>query len=230
MIRPGWDQRAARARTLARRHPNAAAMLEFCARLAETQRRLFDTFGDAPLDAAVRLHFPALLDFLESAGTPEIRDGAARLRSEGPGRWVELTGSQSGVLAVSAFLQPWAEHLGDACPGCRDQPQASTLREAADGLRRNLVCPLCHGEWDYHRILCPSCHEQGFDALPVYSAAEFPHLRVEACDTCKSYLLCVDMTKEPEAVPLVEDLAAVPLHLWAQEQGYRRIRANLLGL
>lgn len=29
--------------------------------------------------------------------------------------------------------------------------------------------------------------EQGFDARPVFSAEQFPHARVDACDTCRSY-------------------------------------------
>jgi len=30
-------------------------------------------------------------------------------------------------------------------------------------------------------------------------------------------------------VPLVDDLAAIPLSLWADENGYKRIQANLFG-
>jgi FdhE protein len=230
VIRPAWDQRIARAQTLADLHPSAGPMLRFYAQLLATQRRLLDTFDDSPLDVLVRKHFPRLLDFLELAGTNEIAVRAAELRLQGEDGWPVLMADCPDDFFARAFLQPYGEWLGEACPGCRNQPQVSTLRDATDGARRNLVCALCHNEWNFHRIFCPACHEQGFDELPVYTAAEFPHLRVEACDTCKSYLLCVDMTKDEMAVPLVDELAAVPLHLWAQEQGYRRIRTNLLGL
>jgi FdhE protein len=56
-----------------------------------------------------------------------------------------------------------------------------------------------------------------------------PHVRVEACDTCKSYLRTIDLTKDGHAVPLVDDLAAISLTLWADERGYRRLQPNLLG-
>jgi len=39
----------------------------------------------------------------------------------------------------------------------------------------------------------------------------------------------VDLTKDGNAIPLVDDLAAIPLALWADEYGYQRIRGNLLG-
>jgi FdhE protein len=52
---------------------------------------------------------------------------------------------------------------------------------------------------------------------------------VEACDTCKRQLRTIDLTKDGNAVPDVDDLAAIPLTLWAQEFGYERIFPNLLG-
>jgi FdhE protein len=65
--------------------------------------------------------------------------------------------------------------------------------------------------------------------LPVYVAEQFPHVRVEACDTCKFFMRTIDLTKDGHAVPVVDDLAAIPLTLWAHEHGYRRLQANLLG-
>ena len=77
-------------------------------------------------------------------------------------------------------------------------------------------------------MVCPACDEQRFDALPVYTADAFSHVRIDACDSCKRYLKTVDLTKNGLAVPLVDDLASVALDLWAHEQGYRRLRTNLL--
>jgi formate dehydrogenase maturation protein FdhE len=37
------------------------------------------------------------------------------------------------------------------------------------------------------------------------------------------------LTKDGNAVPMVDDLAALPLSFWAEEQGYQRIQGNLLG-
>jgi formate dehydrogenase maturation protein FdhE len=52
---------------------------------------------------------------------------------------------------------------------------------------------------------------------------------VEACDTCKVYVRTIDLTKDGNAVPVVDDLAAIPLTLWAHEHGYTRLHPNLLG-
>ncbi|PYU36148.1 MAG: formate dehydrogenase accessory protein FdhE, partial [Acidobacteria bacterium] len=56
------------------------------------------------------------------------------------------------------------------------------------------------------------------------------HMRVEACDTCKTYINTVDLTKNGLAIPVVDELAALPLGLWAQENGYTKLQSNLLGI
>jgi formate dehydrogenase maturation protein FdhE len=61
------------------------------------------------------------------------------------------------------------------------------------------------------------------------SDAVFPHMRIEACDTCRKYLLTVDIATEPGAVPVVDEMAAVPLDLFARERGYTKIITNLMG-
>jgi len=66
--------------------------------------------------------------------------------------------------------------------------------------------------------------------LPVYTASQFEHVRVEACDSCKSYIKTIDLTKNGYAVPIVDELATIPLTLWAQERGYSKLQPNLLGL
>jgi len=89
---------------------------------------------------------------------------------------------------------------------------------------------LCLGEWDYPRVLCPACGEQEFDRLPVYSTDVLPHVRVDGCDRCHTYVKTVDLTKDGLAVPFVDDLASVTLDLWAREQGYQRLSPSLLRL
>ena len=76
--------------------------------------------------------------------------------------------------------------------------------------------------------MCPACGEQQFDALPVYTAEQFAHVRIDACESCRRYLKTIDMTKNGLAVPIVDDLASVSLDLWARERGYTRLRPNLL--
>jgi FdhE protein len=103
------------------------------------------------------------------------------------------------------------------------------LRPEGDGGKKFLVCSFCGHEWEFRRILCPACGEEDEKKLPVYVAEEFSHIRVEACETCKFSLRTIDLTKDGNAVPIVDDLAAIPLSLWAEERGYTRLQPNLLG-
>jgi FdhE protein len=64
----------------------------------------------------------------------------------------------------------------------------------------------------------------------VYTAKEFPHVRIEACDTCRTYIKSVDLTKNGLAVPVVDELATISLALWADERGYTKVQLNLLGM
>jgi formate dehydrogenase maturation protein FdhE len=54
-------------------------------------------------------------------------------------------------------------------------------------------------------------------------------VRIEACDTCRYYLKSVDRTIDGLAVPVVDEIAAAPLDLWAAEHAYRKIQPNLMG-
>ena len=66
--------------------------------------------------------------------------------------------------------------------------------------------------------------------MPVYVAAQIDYVRVEACDTCHTYLKSVDLTKDGFAVPVVDEIATVALNLWAEEHGYTKIETNVLGM
>jgi len=139
------------------------------------------------------------------------------------------------------LFQPLAEHLavaqgtqlegfsGSVCPLCSAKPQVAVLRPEGDGGKRFLVCSLCLTEWEFRRILCPSCGEEDYQKLPRYSAEDLAAARVEACDTCEYYLKSVDMTVDGHAIPLVDEIATVPLDLWAAEHGYTKISLNLMG-
>ena len=96
---------------------------------------------------------------------------------------------------------------------------------------RYLVCSRCHHTWVFARMTCAGCGEHSGSKLPIYGETErFPHLRVDACDSCGGYLLTVDLGKAPGAVPIVDELAAVPLDLYARDQGKRKIVPNLMGM
>jgi formate dehydrogenase accessory protein FdhE len=115
------------------------------------------------------------------------------------------------------------------CPHCEARPVSGVLRIEGDGGKRFLLCSFCWTEWEFRRIYCAYCGEVREQSLPVFVAEKFPQLRVEACDTCRHCLRTVDLTKDGNAVPIVDDLAAIPLALWAEEYGYERIHGNLLG-
>jgi formate dehydrogenase accessory protein FdhE len=140
-----------------------------------------------------------------------------------------------------AFLQPYAAYVAGrtavppilvtvrVCPLCDGRASFGVLRVEGDGGKRYLVCSFCGYEWEFRRILCPICGEEDEKKLPVYVAEQFPHIRVEACETCKFFVRTIDLTKDGFAVPVVDDLAAISLTLWAHEHGYSRLQPNLLG-
>lgn len=122
---------------------------------------------------------------------------------------------------------------------------------------RYLVCARCHRGWGYSRMTCPGCGENSSSRLPIFSEegttsgergsvvrglrgelgekikpeneAVFPHLRIEACETCHRYLLNIDLAADPAAVPIVDELAAMPLDIYAKEKGLSKITPNLMG-
>lgn len=144
-------------------------------------------------------------------------------------------------FAALAFLQPYVEYLAcradidsaavrrPACAFCGSKPVAGVMRPEGDGAKRSLVCSFCYNEWDYLRIACPKCEESSDQKMCVYIAAQFEHVRLEACETCRTYIKTVDLTKNGRAVPEVDELAAIPLSLWADELGYTKLSRNIFG-
>ena len=47
---------------------------------------------------------------------------------------------------------------------------------------------------------------------------------------CGRYIKTIDLTKNGNAVPVVDELATLPLNLWAVEHGYKKLQPNLLGI
>ena len=134
--------------------------------------------------------------------------------------YAELLAARQSVLPSAA---------GNLCPLCGGRPVTGVLRIEGDGGKRFLLCAFCGTEWEFRRIYCAFCGESREQSLPVFVAEKFPHIRVEACDTCRHCIRSVDLTKDGHAIPVVDDLAAIPLALWAEEYGYQRIQGNLLG-
>jgi FdhE protein len=206
----------------------------------------------------LNLVLPMFAEFLQGIGqaAPQsLAHSAAALLGQGSGPWRDLltshwqiaagfqptSGHSEGLLAW-LFLQPYAEYLADTsgplphngssavCPFCSAKPLVGVLRPEGDGAKRSLICSLCSTEWNFGRIVCPGCGEQTVEKLAIYTAEQFHELRVEACDTCHCYIKTVDLTKNGHAVPVVDELATIPLNLWAQEHQYVKLQANLLGI
>ena len=119
---------------------------------------------------------------------------------------------------------------GVRCPQCTGEPVVALLREHGHGARRSLVCGFCLTEWPSLRLVCLGCGESRFEALPVFRAEELDAVRLDACESCRTYAKTIDLTRDGRASAIVDDLASLPLDLWARERGYRRGRPNLLRL
>jgi len=149
--------------------------------------------------------------------------------------------SPSDLLLAWVFLQPYAEFLAVhrevavvdgtplTCPICGSRPIVGVLRSEGDGAKKSLICMLCAHEWSFRRIYCPACGEEREPQMAFYSAPEIAHIRVDVCDTCHTYLKSVDLTKTGLAVPIVDELATLPLDVWARDHGYEKLQINLLG-
>lgn len=122
---------------------------------------------------------------------------------------------------------------------------------------RFLLCARCQTSWGYARMTCPGCGEDSSSRLPIFSEegttsgergsvvrglqgklgdngvtehqVVFPHIRVQACESCRRYVLNVDLAADPAAVPEVDELSALPLDLYARERGFSKIIPNLMG-
>ena len=199
--------------------------------------------------------FRAFLNLVEHNAPAPLAASARLLAARDSGDWVKMLSAwwaepateaaapdDAARFCARAFLEPYAEFLAahtqfpvldstpNVCPLCSARPQFGVLRPEGDGARRSLVCSLCATEWNYGRIICPNCQEGSELHLAVYVSEDFPHVRVEACDTCHTYLKTVDLSKNGHAVPVVDEIAAIPLGLWAQEKGYSKLQLNLLGM
>lgn len=139
-----------------------------------------------------------------------------------------------------------AHDEGRQCPRCGGLPQLSFRADTGDELSksaRELQCERCRHNWAYSSSSCASCGESEGGNLTFYAErppgsevvrkirgdATFPHLRIESCSSCKHYLIDVDLGLDPRAVPEVDELAALPLDLYAAEQGLSKITPNMMG-
>jgi hypothetical protein len=144
------------------------------------------------------------------------------------------------------------------CPVCSGLPQLAYIGTSAEDLvtqHRFLVCSRCATSWAFARMTCAACGEDDTAKLlhfseigaleveatgktvrgaetqvdPRVSSAMMPHVSIDGCATCKHYVLNIDLGRDPKAVPVVDELAALPLYLYANERGLTKIVSNALG-
>jgi FdhE protein len=254
-----WDQRTRRAEELATAHPFAAGVLRFYQQVATFQKGLYWYLHESSASDfdALLPKFPEFLSEIESGAPEPIAQCAREWETRNADRSRELlafhwrsawSGDSPEALLAWLFLQPYAEHLAEQipaehthgsraektalalCPFCSRKPVVGVLRPEGDGAKRSLICSMCATEWPIGRILCPACGEESVEKLAIYTAEQFGHVRVEACDTCGCYIKTVNLTKNGRAVPIVDELATIPLNLWAREHRYVKVQANILGI
>jgi len=149
---------------------------------------------------------------------------------------------------AKAFLQPYARWLSEVgakpvdrnpgsgenrCPFCDGKPQVAVLQikeSSSESGGRDLICAGCLTAWSFKRVACANCGEENPRKIGYFHSPDYDHIRIEACDTCKYYIKAVDLTRYGFAIPLVDEVAAAPLDLWAREHGYIKIEMNLVGL
>lgn len=244
-----WDERIQRAQKLSVDIAPAKDVLDLYVRVAKFQKLVSSGLNgsDHPDIGALITYLPDLKRLVATLHSGFLQKEMDRLGSNGE-RWKELLleyweqspepESPAEALLAYLLLQPYAIHVtsrmsihsemtSPICPACGNLPELSVLREFNNGAKRSLVCSLCSTEWEFRRVLCPNCGEQQQDKLPVFTAEQISQARLEACETCKTYIKCIDLSKDGHAVPQADDLATLALDLWAQEQGYSRQHPNM---
>lgn len=227
-----FSDRAARARVLAERFPPAHEILTFYGAVADwqSQQARVERFDD------LLSLLGSLVEVTRRNGPADLTDGSAGL-SEGfksllAAEWQAPGPPDRRAFFARVLLQVYASSLPDGmdCSWCTLAPQTGCLTTEGDGQALHLVCGLCFQRRRAVRDRCPDCGERNDRKLVTFSAGEFPHLRVRACDSCQAYFLLVDLEKELDAIPEVDEIAGVGLALWAAEAGYRRMLPNVVGI
>jgi FdhE protein len=104
------------------------------------------------------------------------------------------------------------------CPVCGGKPEFAYLEKNIGA--RYLLCSRCTTEWLYQRMECPYCRNNDHEKLS-YLVSDNGLYRLYLCDTCHSYLKCIDARKgdKNQIMPL-EALTTLALDRQAQEKGY----------
>lgn len=254
-----WEKQISRATELSGTIDGADELLRFYLHLLSAQAQVYQYCAtrhssiSGQLERDLPILHPALASILwavEAAGPEPLVEQARSLKSDNVDRmllnyWHEPSDTE---FFAKAFLQPYAQFLSSTlskpinpnvpvserrCPFCGGKPQLSVLQNREPGAEsgnRDLMCAKCLSVWPFRRAVCAHCGEEDPSKLAYFQSATHDHVRVEACETCKHYVKGIDLTRFGKAQPLVDEVAAAPLDLWASEHGYTKIELNLVGL
>ncbi len=202
-----YDARIRRAGRLSAEHTFAAEFLDFYKHIAAFQKTLRANIAASSSVKSSGAPAAGLRDPLDlTVLLPHFRGFLSTIEQHAP-RALGKSAHQMSLLPSDSWvasLEAYWEHAGKY-----DQE----LGAFAQFLARAFLQPYA----EFRAALTPQA--------PMVMTVRV----CQACDTCKFYLRTVDLTKDGHAIPLVDDLAAIPLSLWAHERGYARLQPNLLG-
>lgn len=160
-MRFSFEQRLERAAILARQHPAAREILDFCARLTRFQKRIFEQVsarGETRVESLVE-YFPSLLELLRESEPPGLAEAGEQIADRAMLLEACWTGeAHPHWFFGRALVQPFAEspasrgqvdreHTQMICPFCSSNPAVAARRAEGDGGKRSLICSLCSTEW-----------------------------------------------------------------------------------
>ncbi|HDQ41370.1 MAG TPA: formate dehydrogenase accessory protein FdhE [Desulfonatronum sp.] len=202
--------------------------------------RLFPSI--APVLASLRTTFqdaPQSLERLLDALIARDDDSLASLASEldSPlevlvfaGREIVKPCLERRVQTLAPLIaeMPWSKGY---CPICGSQPDLAFLRpkeaESSEYLISKsgqfwLHCSLCTHRWRFVRAKCTYCETTDHKKLEYFSSSNHEDERIYACNLCKHYIPCVDLTNRKSATDLgMEALVLIHLDVLAQKKGFK---------
>jgi hypothetical protein len=256
----GWDRRIRRAEELGAANSSSVALLSFYTRLLRRQQAISQIFEKplpagslaSDLGRLVRAGVELVRDVAAHGPEQLAAEGRTILANDAAGLEQQLLAywrcPSDRQFFAKAILQPYAERLANEqisivgrtfvaaddnrCPFCGGAPQVSVLETSSEsnGGGRRLLCATCLSMWSFRRVRCPGCGEEHERKLGYFHAPPFEHVRVDVCESCRRYLKTIDLGRLGLAIPIVDEVAAAPLDLWARERGYEKIELNLVGL
>lgn len=107
------------------------------------------------------------------------------------------------------------------CPVCGSLPSIAYLSRkeqlgldqlVGGGGKKHLHCSLCGHDWAFRRDTCPACGNTDSKTRELFYAEDAKHERIEACQKCGTYCLCIDL-RECDPVPQMDAVQLGLIHL-----------------